>query len=124
MSCRARVFPEPGFPTTKTGMRFNMQTNVTNTFSSKALFLAIPAGISMRFSKSICSSQSIFSYWVPSKFLENQFIHTQKKKKTDEKQSTNSKVKGHIKYAQYKGNLLVKSAIVRVPATSSKREKK
>lgn len=51
-------------------------------------------------------------------------LSTHKKKKTDEKQSTNSKVKGHIKYAQYKGNLLVKSAIVRVPATSSKREKK
>jgi hypothetical protein len=47
-----------------------------------------------------------------------------KKKKTDEKQSTISKVKGHIKSAQYKGNLLVKSAIVRIPATSSKREKK
>jgi hypothetical protein len=54
---------------------------------------------------------------------ESVYPHT-KKKKTDEKQSTNSKVKGHIKYAQYKGNLLVKSAIVRVPATSSKREKK
>jgi hypothetical protein len=59
---------------------------------------------------------------VPSKFLENQFIHTQKK--TDEKQAKISKLKGHIKSTQYKGNLLVKSAIVRVPAKSSKREKK
>jgi hypothetical protein len=33
-------------------------------------------------------------------------------------------LKGYIRSAQYKGNLLVKSAIVRVPVTSSKREKK
>ncbi len=101
MRCRARVFPEPGFPTTKTGMRFNMQTNVTNTFSSKALFLAIPAGISIRFSKSICSSRSIFSYWVLSKFLENQSVHT--KQKTDEKQSTISKLKRLYKICSIQG---------------------
>lgn len=100
-----------------------MQTNVTNTFSSKALFLAIPAGISIRFSKSICSSRSIFSYRVPSKFLENQSVYPHEKK-TDEKQSTISSLKGYIRSARYKGNLLVKSAIVRVPVASSKREKK
>jgi hypothetical protein len=90
------------------------------------LFLAIPAGISMRFSKSICSSRSIFSYWVPSKFLENQSVypHQKKKKKTDEKQSTISKLKRSYKICLIQGKFASEECNSEVPVTSSKREKK
>ena len=45
--CIDKDLLHPGFPTTKTGIRFRIQTSITNTFSRRAPFLAVPSGNSI-----------------------------------------------------------------------------